>query len=137
MRVIAGSAKGMPLKTIPGMDTRPTTDRIKETLFNMSKIKADLFVPGHGLAEKDVESLVELNLIAILETEKLILRILKEPKYFDDLLKAILDTSEINMSVMRFALMGATLRSYMTNLYEEGKIEPVSIENRLCWKTKE
>lgn len=25
----------MPLKTIEGMDTRPTTDRIKETLFNM------------------------------------------------------------------------------------------------------
>lgn len=35
MRVIAGSAKSMPLKTIPGMETRPTTDRIKETLFNM------------------------------------------------------------------------------------------------------
>lgn len=35
MRVIAGSAKSMPLKTIPGLDTRPTTDRIKETLFNM------------------------------------------------------------------------------------------------------
>lgn len=35
MRVIAGKAKRMPLKTVPGMDTRPTTDRIKETLFNM------------------------------------------------------------------------------------------------------
>lgn len=35
MRVIAGSAKRMPLKTVEGMDTRPTTDRIKETLFNM------------------------------------------------------------------------------------------------------
>lgn len=35
MRVIAGSAKRMQLKTIEGMDTRPTTDRIKETLFNM------------------------------------------------------------------------------------------------------
>lgn len=35
MRVIAGSAKRMPLKTIDGLDTRPTTDRIKETLFNM------------------------------------------------------------------------------------------------------
>lgn len=35
MRVIAGSAKSMPLKTIAGMETRPTTDRIKETLFNM------------------------------------------------------------------------------------------------------
>lgn len=35
MRVIAGSAKRLQLKTIEGMDTRPTTDRIKETLFNM------------------------------------------------------------------------------------------------------
>lgn len=35
MRVIAGSARRVPLKTIEGMDTRPTTDRIKETLFNM------------------------------------------------------------------------------------------------------
>ena len=35
MRVIAGSARRIPLKTLEGMDTRPTTDRIKETLFNM------------------------------------------------------------------------------------------------------
>ena len=35
MRVIAGSAKRLRLKTLEGMDTRPTTDRIKETLFNM------------------------------------------------------------------------------------------------------
>ena len=35
MRVIAGTAGSMPLKTPEGMDTRPTTDRIKETLFNM------------------------------------------------------------------------------------------------------
>ena len=35
MRVIAGTARSLRLKTIEGMDTRPTTDRIKETLFNM------------------------------------------------------------------------------------------------------
>lgn len=35
MRVIAGIAKGMKLKTPAGLDTRPTQDRIKETLFNM------------------------------------------------------------------------------------------------------
>ena len=35
MRVIAGKAKGHKLKTIEGFHTRPTTDRIKETLFNM------------------------------------------------------------------------------------------------------
>ncbi len=35
MRVIAGKARHLPLKCIDGLDTRPTTDRIKETLFNM------------------------------------------------------------------------------------------------------
>ena len=35
MRVIAGKARSLRLKTIDGLDTRPTTDRIKETLFNM------------------------------------------------------------------------------------------------------
>lgn len=35
MRVIAGSARRTQLKTMEGSNTRPTTDRIKETLFNM------------------------------------------------------------------------------------------------------
>ena len=35
MRVIAGAAKGHKLQTIEGLNTRPTTDRIKETLFNI------------------------------------------------------------------------------------------------------
>ncbi len=40
MRVIAGKARRLPLKTVPGQDTRPTTDRIKETLFNI--LQSDL-----------------------------------------------------------------------------------------------
>ena len=35
MRVIAGKARRLNLKTVPGRETRPTTDRIKETLFNI------------------------------------------------------------------------------------------------------
>lgn len=35
MRVIAGKAKRLKLVTIEGNDTRPTTDRVKETLFNI------------------------------------------------------------------------------------------------------
>ncbi|MDD6211583.1 MAG: 16S rRNA (guanine(966)-N(2))-methyltransferase RsmD [Clostridiales bacterium] len=35
MRVIAGKARRLNLVTVPGMDTRPTTDRVKETLFNI------------------------------------------------------------------------------------------------------
>lgn len=35
MRVITGTAKGMRLKTLEGLETRPTTDRVKESIFNI------------------------------------------------------------------------------------------------------
>lgn len=34
MRVVAGSARGIQLKTIDSMSTRPTTDRVKEAVFS-------------------------------------------------------------------------------------------------------
>ena len=41
MRVISGSARHLKLKTLDGVDVRPTTDRIKETLFNI--IQNDIY----------------------------------------------------------------------------------------------
>lgn len=35
LRVIAGSAKGRKLKSVPGDTTRPVMDRVKEALFNI------------------------------------------------------------------------------------------------------
>jgi 16S rRNA (guanine(966)-N(2))-methyltransferase RsmD len=35
MRVIAGHFRSRPLRSLPGMDTRPTSDRLRETLFNV------------------------------------------------------------------------------------------------------
>jgi 16S rRNA (guanine(966)-N(2))-methyltransferase RsmD len=35
MRIIAGSAKGKRIKCREGFDTRPTTDRVKESLFSI------------------------------------------------------------------------------------------------------
>ena len=35
MRIIAGTARSLPLRAPEGLDTRPTSDQIKETLFNM------------------------------------------------------------------------------------------------------
>lgn len=35
MRVITGTARGKRLRELPGLDTRPTADRVKEGLFNI------------------------------------------------------------------------------------------------------
>ncbi len=55
MRVIAGKARSLRLKTPAGEEVRPTTDRIKETLFNMIQIEVpgslfiDLFAGSGGI----------------------------------------------------------------------------------------
>ena len=55
MRVIAGSARRLHLVTPEGNDTRPTQDRIKETLFNMIQLQVpgavfiDLFAGSGGI----------------------------------------------------------------------------------------
>ena len=64
MRVIAGKARRLALKTVPGMETRPTTDRIKETLFNILQPEIpdcrflDLFSGSGGIG---IEAFVEKN----------------------------------------------------------------------------
>ncbi len=56
MRVISGSAKGRPLKAVPGQSTRPTSDKVKEALFSMigpyftGGIALDLFAGTGGLS---------------------------------------------------------------------------------------
>ena len=35
MRVITGSARGRRLRELEGLETRPTTDRVKESMFNI------------------------------------------------------------------------------------------------------
>lgn len=60
MRVIAGSARGRKLRELPGLETRPTTDKVKEAIFNIVQFDVegrrvlDLFA---GTGQMGVEAL--------------------------------------------------------------------------------
>ena len=47
MRVITGTARGRRLKTLDGLDTRPTTDRVKESIFNIVQFD----IPGRNVLD--------------------------------------------------------------------------------------
>ncbi|PLS16573.1 16S rRNA (guanine(966)-N(2))-methyltransferase RsmD [Bacillus sp. M6-12] len=55
MRVVSGKCKGRPLKAVPGSGTRPTTDKVKESIFNIigpyfdGGTALDLFAGSGGL----------------------------------------------------------------------------------------
>jgi 16S rRNA (guanine(966)-N(2))-methyltransferase RsmD len=50
MRVIAGEFRSRQLQSLPGLDVRPTSDRLRETLFNIlaPRIKGSVFVDAYA-----------------------------------------------------------------------------------------
>ena len=56
MRIISGSVKGKRIVSVPGTNTRPTSDRIKESIFNImnrippATVALDLFAGTGALA---------------------------------------------------------------------------------------
>lgn len=60
MRVIAGEYRSRALKSIPGLDTRPTPDRLREALFNVLAPRIDgvVFVDAYaGTGAVGIEAL--------------------------------------------------------------------------------
>lgn len=60
MRVIAGEFRSRKLKTLPGLDTRPTPDRMRESLFNIlaNRIEGTVFLDAYaGTGSVGIEAL--------------------------------------------------------------------------------
>ena len=60
MRVIAGEFRSRKLKSLPGMDTRPTPDRLRESLFSIlqPRIEGSVFIDAYaGTGAVGIEAL--------------------------------------------------------------------------------
>jgi len=82
MRVIAGSAKGCKLKAPEGLQTRPTADRIKETMYNILSpelIDADVMDIFSGSGALAIEALSRgARYAAIIDNDKQSISVIKE-----------------------------------------------------------
>ena len=106
----------------------------KSSLLKIRDIRADAYVPGHGDMVTEIEGLVELNLLAVLETEAMIEDALTEPLTFEEILKTVADRNQIPLKVSQFELIGSTVRSYLSSLHAEGRIAYEITGNKMRWK---
>ncbi|MGD9678634.1 MAG: 16S rRNA (guanine(966)-N(2))-methyltransferase RsmD [Vulcanibacillus sp.] len=91
LRVIAGSAKGRPLKAVPGKNTRPTTDKIKEAIFNIitpylqEGLVLDLYAGTGGLG---IEALSRgMDKAIFIDQDKISIEIIKKNLILCDFLE--------------------------------------------------
>lgn len=104
-----------------------------ETLDRVEAMEAAIFVPAHAEATRDIKSLVRLNRETVLSVADKILELLKTPMNPEELLKAIFDEYKLVMNFEQYVLVGSTLRSYLSWLYDSGKISAAFEGNMLKW----
>jgi 16S rRNA (guanine(966)-N(2))-methyltransferase RsmD len=82
MRIIAGEFRSRRLKTLPGMELRPTSDRLRETLFNVlaDTVRGGIFVDCYaGTGAVGLEAVSRGAATAVfLEQSKAAVRVLGE-----------------------------------------------------------
>ena len=53
---------------------------------------------------------------------------------FEEVLQKIFDIYGLIMNINQYVLIGSTVRSYLSYLYEEGKVSFQIKENKMYWK---
>lgn len=106
-----------------------------DTLDFIETLSADLFVPSHAEPCTDIHELAELNRRKTLEIAGLILELCAEPINFEALLQLIFAHYELTMTFEQYALVGSTVRSYLSWLLDSGKMATEIDNNLLLWKT--
>ena len=106
------------------------------TLDYLSNLKGKLFIPSHCEATKDISKLIELNRNKINEVSNYIYELCEKESTFEEILKSIFDKYNLIMSSNQYVLVGSTVRSYLSYLYDLDRIEYIFKDNKMYWKKK-
>lgn len=104
------------------------------TLDYLAGLKGRLYIPSHCEATEDISGLIELNRNKVNEIVDKIYSLCKNEIIFEDILKAIFDDYNLVMNVNQYVLIGSTVRSYLSYLYDNEKIIYEFRSNKMYWK---
>lgn len=105
------------------------------TLSFVQTISAARFVPAHAPVTQEIGSLAEKNIRAIQHVKETILSLCRKPITFEKLLKELFTAYEMHMTVQQYALIGSTVRSYLSSLHAQGHVVCSISENEMLWQT--
>ena len=105
-----------------------------KTLEAVGEMSARLFVPAHAEATEDIAPLARINAEATRQVAEDLYALCDEPIGFDDLLSKVFAHYDLRMNYEQHALVGSTVRSYLSYLSAEGRLRPVISENRWLWE---
>ena len=104
------------------------------TLEKIKTLEAEKFIPSHAAVTDDIKPLAQYNIDTVISVGERLAALLNEPMCFDNLLKKAFIEFNMIMSPQQHALIGSTVKSYLSWLKKNGKVESLIEDNMLLWK---
>ena len=105
-----------------------------QTLEAVKAMSARCFVPAHAPACEDIAPLAQYNLDKVAEIAGVILDLCREPLCFEALLRKLFARYGLAMNFEQYALVGSTVRSYLSWLKDTGRLSARFEDNLLLWQ---
>ena len=106
------------------------------TLDYLETLDGKLYIPSHCEVTKDISNLIKINRNKIEEISNKIYSLCNKEITFEEILKSIFDEYNLTMNSNQYVLVGSTIRSYLSYLYDKDKIEFLFKDNKMYWKQK-
>lgn len=106
-----------------------------ETLEKVKKMEAAMFVPAHAEATENIAPLAQVNIDKVWEIADKMIGLCREPACYEVILQKLFQEYGLVMNFEQYALVGSTVRSYLSWLKEGGKIEAFFEKEMLLWRT--
>lgn len=104
------------------------------TLDYLNTLTGSLYIPSHCEATNDISSLIELNRNKVNEITNKIYNACDKEMTFEEVLKYIFDEYNLVMNANQYVLVGSTIKSYLSYLYDENKLSYEFKDNKMVWK---
>ena len=104
------------------------------TLEMVGKLEARLFVPAHAEAAEDVSGLAAYNIGKVHEVADRVLSICSEPCSTEGVIQKLFAIYGLRMDFQQYALVGSTIRSYLSWLHDSGSLSVSFDSGMLLWE---
>ena len=105
-----------------------------DTLERVKEMHAMLFVPAHANATEDIAPLAQYNIDKVNEIAAHILDFCAAPHTFEEVLQHLFTSYDLAMTFEQYALVGSTVRNYLSWLLDSEKLSANFADNRLLWQ---
>lgn len=106
------------------------------SLDKICAFEGKLCIPSHCEPTRNITALAEVNRRAVEDVLSALTEYCKTPRLTDDIIDYMFTLNKIRFTPMQYALIGSTVKSYLSYLQRRGTLKIECNSNKIYWQTE-